>query len=422
MKNAIILTILLILVAITSVISQTTYTVKGNATTADIKMPSQCFDCIVNIADGATLTFSQDHFFKNTSFTGGNIILDGKSMTLWSPGSFTNTNVTVKNAAKVVSSGALTITNTKFTFLDNTTGTFWATVDMTSATMTFLGASSMEATSIFNLKGSSALIAGDGTSSSTAFIKFNGGTLNVFDKSYVTMMNSNNYYFNWSAYNNGKSTIKTIDNKLNCGSKGLNACSSPMLYGPSSLTIIGVGSNATLPVKLSTFDVKATGNTVTLSWTTEFEQKSSRFEIERSADGINWSKVATVNAKGNSTVKSDYNHSDVLKIASAMSYRLKIVDQDESFAYSPIKSVRSQMVISEMKVYPNPATEYVVISSKNGTNLFNVQLINQNGQVVKQTNGNGNIRMSVNGVQTGTYAVRVIDTTGSTQTFKLMIQ
>lgn len=421
MKNAIILTILLILVAISSSIGQTTYNVTGNTTTEAIKMPSQCENCIVNIAKGATLTFSQDHYFQNTTFTGGAIALNGKSMTFWSAGTFTNTNIAVPTGSKVVSSGALTLASTKFTFSDNATGTFWSTVDMTSSAMIFLGNASMEATSTFNLKSASFLSAGDGSSASAAFIKFNGGTLNVYDNSYVTALNKNNYYFNWNNYNANGNSTKTTNTNMNCGTTGKNACSAPVIYGPMTASSIGVSSNATMPVKLSAFNVKLNGAVVNISWVTDAEQKSSRFEIERSADGLNWTKVGTVKAQGNSTIKTSYTFNDVLKFTAAMSYRLKMVDQDESFEYSPIKSIRTAAGTSEMKVYPNPATEYVVISSVSNSNV-NVQLINFNGQVVKQINGNGNVMMSVNGVVTGSYAVKVINAEGAAQTFKLMIK
>ncbi|HLA52415.1 MAG TPA: T9SS type A sorting domain-containing protein, partial [Flavitalea sp.] len=126
-------------------------------------------------------------------------------------------------------------------------------------------------------------------------------------------------------------------------------------------------------------------------------------------------------AQGNSTVKVNYSYNDILKGESVMSYRLKIVDQDETFAYSPIKTVKTEGGLAEMKIFPNPATEYVVITAKNNANKMNVQLINLNGQILKQTNGNGNIQMSVNGVNAGSYVLRVTDATGTAQSFKLMI-
>jgi len=422
MKTTITLITLLILVAITSITAQTTYNVTSNTTTSALNVPSQCNNCRFVISSGATLTLNSDQYLQNVSFDGGNIDVNpNKTMTFWAPGSFTNTKVNFANGATLISSGALTINNSTFTYLGSAKATFWATVNMTASSMKFLGAAGMESTAAFNMSGTSSLIAGDGTSTSTAFINFNGGTLSEYDNSYVTMLGINNYYFNWANYKIPTGTIKTTNNTINCGTPGKNACNAPTVYGPSSLTIVGVSSNAILPVKLSAFNVKLTGVTSNLTWTTDNEQKSSRFEIERSVDGINWNRIGSVKAQGNSTVKVNYSYNDILKGESVMSYRLKIVDQDETFAYSPIKTVKTEGGLAEMKIFPNPATEYVVITAKNNANKMNVQLINLNGQILKQTNGNGNIQMSVNGVNAGSYVLRVTDATGTAQSFKLMI-
>ncbi len=422
MKNATILTTLLILVAITNVMAQTTYNVTSNITTSALNVPSQCNNCRFIISSGATLTLNNDQYLQNVSFDGGTINVNpNKTMTFWAPGSFTNTKVNFANGSTLISSGALTINNSTFTYLGSAKATFWAAVNMTASSMKFLGDAGMESTAAFNMSGTSSLIAGDGTSTSAAFIKFNGGVLNEYDQSYITLLGVNNSYFNWSPYNQATTAIATAFNTFNCGVAGKPACSAPVVYGPAGLTIIGVGTNAILPVKLSAFNVKLTGVTSNLTWTTDIEQKSSRFEIERSVDGINWNRVGSVKAQGNSTVKVNYSYNDVLKGESVMSYRLKIIDQDATFAYSAIKTVKTQGGVAEMKIFPNPATEYVVISAKNNANKMNVQLINLNGQILKQTNGNGNIQMSVNGVNAGSYVVRVTDATGTAQSFKLMI-
>ncbi len=422
MKTTITLTTLLILVAITSTLAQTTYNVTSNTTTSALNVPSQCNNCRFVISNGATLTLNSDQYLQNVSFDGGTINVNpNKTMTFWAPGSFTNTKVNFANGSTLISSGALTINTSTFTYLGSAKATFWAAVNMTASSMKFLGDAGMESTAAFNMSGSSSLIAGDGTSTSAAFIKFNGGVLNEYDQSYITLLGVNNTYFNWAPYNQATTSITTAFNTFNCGVAGKPACSAPVVYGPAGLTIIGVGTNAILPVKLSAFDVKLTGVTSNLTWTTDIEQKSSRFEIERSVDGISWNRIGSVKAQGNSTVKVNYAYNDILKGESVMSYRLKIVDQDETFAYSPIKTVKTQGGVAEMKIFPNPATEYVVITAKNNANKMNVQLINLNGQILKQTNGNGNIQMSVNGVNAGSYVVRVTDATGSAQSFKLMI-
>jgi hypothetical protein len=53
---------------------------------------------------------------------------------------------------------------------------------------------------------------------------------------------------------------------------------------------------------------------------------------------------------------------------------------------------------------------------------MNIQLISQNGQVLKQVNGGGNVNLSVSEFKTGNYFVRVTDSTGDVQTFKLLVK
>ncbi len=274
--------------------------------------------------------------------------------------------------------------------------------------------------SAFNMTNNSALIAGDGAKNSTAYIKFNGGTLNEYDNSYVSILNNNNYYYNYSNYNSRGVSIKTKENTLNCGTSGKNDCSAPIVYGPVVLNFAGMASSATLPVKLSAFSVKLNGSAVAIAWTTDMELNSDRFEIEKSTDGVNWKTVGTVKSHGNSSVVNKYSFSDVVKTTGSINYRLKMVDIDEAFEYSAIKSVKAE-VAHEMSIYPNPATDYVVINSKNSNDKVNVQLINYNGQVLKQVNGGAKVSLSVNEFKAGNYVVKVSDTNGVAQSFKLMI-
>lgn len=401
--------------------AQTVYNVTENITVTGAKMPEQCSNCIINISEGVTLTINKEIYLQNTVFNGGNVLAN-KTITFWSEGQFNNTKVTVKNNSAIVSSGALTIKNSEFTFDGNATGTFWAPVTMNNSKMKFLGNSSVEITSAFNLVDNSSLTAGDGTTTSKAFIKFNGGTLNQYDNSYVSIANSNNYYFNWSAYNSvsNNKTYTTTNNNMNCGTSGKNACSAPVVYGPATLNFAGVASSAILPVKLSAFAVKLNGTEVSINWATDMELNADKYEIERSIDGVNFSKIADVKSNGTTSLVSKYAYTDYLKINATVSYRLKMVDQDGSFAYSPVKAVKSNSGV-EMSIYPNPATNYVIINSKDNSSK-KVQLVTMNGQIVKQVSGNNNINLSVSEFQNGNYFVKVIDATGDAQTFKLIVK
>lgn len=395
------------------------YNITKDMTINGSEFPDQCDACTINISRGVTLTISKEVSVPGTAFNGGNIVLNNK-MSMWSASQFTDTKVTVNNNGSIVSSASMTITNTEFVFNGKSTGIFYAKVDMIASKMTFLENSSMEVTGTVNLTKNSALIAGDITKPGAAFIKFNGGTLNVYDNSYVSLQGSNNYYYSWSKYNGSGKSYTTTNNNINCGTAGKNECSAPVVYGPSNLSVSGIASSAVLPVTLSAFTVKLTGTRADINWATDMELNASRYEIERSIDGMNWSTVGSVKAYGTASVVSRYAFTDVLKINGTVSYRLKMIDTDESFAYSPIKTLRADAGF-DMNIYPNPATNYVVISSKSHPEKMNVQLISQSGQVLKQNSGTGNINFTVSEFGQGNYFVRVTDSAGAARTFKLMI-
>ena len=406
-------------IGVNPVSAQTTYEIIQDVNISSAKIPSQCTNCIVNIAKGVTLTINKDIYLQNTVFNGGKVIAQ-KKITFWSTGEFNNTIVDYATGSGIVSSGNLKITSTTFNFFGTSTATFWSPIEVSSSTMNFLDNSSAEITSTVNLKNGSSIVAGDGTPTSKAFIKMNGGTLNQFDDSFISVLNYNNYYYNWSDYNANNKSITTSNNNINCGAAPKNACNAPMVYGPSTLNFAGVASSAVLPVNLSAFEVKLTGKTVQLNWTTDMEANSSRFEIERSFDGVNWTKTGTVDAKGNSAIPSNYSFNDYIKGNGNLNYRLKLIDENETFAYSPIKKVNVGASSGQISIFPNPAVNYVKISSGDNS-AKTVLLINQNGQVIKQTRGLGDIRVSVTDCKKGMYYVEVTDAGGKMQTSNLVI-
>ena len=425
MKKFLIISTLATLITATQASAETTYTIKSNSTYSEAGIPSQCMNCIINIASNATLTIDKDIYLQNVAFNGGAILIDNKKMTFWSNGSFTNVTVSFKSGANLVNSGALTISGSAFTFSGNAYATVYTSIALSNSSWKFLDNAYMESTGgTFSLSASS-LSAGDGSTTSKAYIRFNGGTLNELDNiSFVTLGGTNNYYFNWSNYSANGRSIKTTDNKQNCGTPGANACSSPVLYGPATLTSGGYSSAAMLPVKLSAFSVRLSGTNAILSWTTDQEMNSSRFEIEKSTDGIKWTSIGSVAAQGNTTNATSYTFTDAAISGATVSYRLKMIDLDEAFEYSSIRSVKPAAATTrEMTIYPNPATDYVVISSKGAVaQNVTIQLIGMNGQVLKQINGNGsNTTLQVNGFHAGNYIVRVADATGNAQSFKLLI-
>ena len=80
---------------------------------------------------------------------------------------------------------------------------------------------------------------------------------------------------------------------------------------------------------------------------------SDHFEIEHSDSGKIWSLAGTVAASEVSTVLQKYTFTHVNPSAGENLYRLKMVDQDNTFAYSKIVSVNVDAT-DKLVLFPNP--------------------------------------------------------------------
>jgi hypothetical protein len=112
-----------------------------------------------------------------------------------------------------------------------------------------------------------------------------------------------------------------------------------------------------LPVKLVDFSVTRQDNGAILQWETVEEVNSDHFEIQHSADGKNWKAVGNVKAALESRINKSYEFTHAAPLSGTNLYRLKMVDQDSTFAFSKLVSVTFEG--REMAVYPNPVVDGV---------------------------------------------------------------
>lgn len=183
--------------------------------------------------------------------------------------------------------------------------------------------------------------------------------------------------------------------------------------------------SGTLPVTLSEFKVTSKGSSVALSWKTELEVNSSHFDVQRSSDSKEWSTIGTVSAAGNVSVEQSYSFNDASPANGTNYYRLKIVDIDAKFEYSPIKSVSFTSNALTVLSSPNPASSMLNVSiSQPGTEPFRLRLINRSGQVVydqKHPAASSRITLNVSTFAEGSYFLETTNTTGLRQINKVMI-
>jgi alpha-tubulin suppressor-like RCC1 family protein len=198
------------------------------------------------------------------------------------------------------------------------------------------------------------------------------------------------------------------------GQLGINSTT-----GTATPTAMNMGSCVVLPVELISFDAECKNQySVFLTWSTASEKNSLKYEIERSVDGIHFTKVGEVSASGNSKTILNYEFIDLLSDAygDQLYYRLKIVDKDNSYKYSSIKSIRySVSNENEISIFPNPSsTRLISISFENdkeenisiklfditGKELSSLQLSAQGGYNIKQ--------VSLPELSAGMYSLKIV--------------
>ncbi|MDR6806823.1 hypothetical protein J2Y45_004015 [Dyadobacter sp. BE34] len=139
-----------------------------------------------------------------------------------------------------------------------------------------------------------------------------------------------------------------------------------------------------LPVTLISFSVTAEEQNVRLNWNTSAETNSDRFEIQRSRDGKNWAALASVDAKGESRVNEAYTYLDRQARSGNNFYRLKMIDNDGTFAFSSLKGIRiegQELVVA----YPNPSDGAVQLTVADWKRVVNVTAVDMNGRKVFET-------------------------------------
>ena len=169
--------------------------------------------------------------------------------------------------------------------------------------------------------------------------------------------------------------------------------------------------NSPLPLTLLSFNAQQNDKNVLLKWVTSNQVNTNYFDVERSTDGIHFFKIEKVAAQNNGANTNDYSCVDSNVPLGILYYRLKIVDTNGSFTYSPIVTINNKKVL-ELHIYPNPATTYTTIQLPNsGGQHVAINIFNEQGQLVKQflQNNATQIQIDIAALASGTYQVFVND-------------
>jgi len=144
---------------------------------------------------------------------------------------------------------------------------------------------------------------------------------------------------------------------------------------------------STLPVSLINFSATPGTSSVTLRWSTSSEINNLGFEVQRSIDGTGgWTTLSFVNGAGNSSSTQNYSYLDENLSARRYYYRLKQIDIDQRYEYSPIVSavLDSKNDFALEQNFPNPfKNETVIRFTLPQRAKVSLSLFDMNGRLVR---------------------------------------
>ncbi|HTS43113.1 MAG TPA: T9SS type A sorting domain-containing protein [Puia sp.] len=155
-------------------------------------------------------------------------------------------------------------------------------------------------------------------------------------------------------------------------------------------------------------------NLVLLNWSTSSEENSKGFDVERSYDGVQFTKIGYIPAAGNSSTEKDYSFTDPNLPQENNYYRLKKIDIDGNYAYSKVVMVRDP-ANNSFKVLNNPFTSYLDLQfGKPVTGNAQIRLMDITGRemfrYMPEVNGLTNLRidLSQKPLSAGVYILEVL--------------
>ena len=237
---------------------------------------------------------------------------------------------------------------------------------------------------------------------------------------------TNRYYSGSNTYFSGQPIQKCFLNFNSYWPENSWEITEPAIYYQAAyirlLATVPDGNVVVVPVSL----VEFSGSTdeVTrynvLQWRTETERNVRTFVIERSTDGVKFEAIGQVAALGNSDGQQQYRFIDRHTGPNALYYRLKTIDNDDTFAYSNLL-VLSRTSKRRIEVFPTVAQDVLYLVA--APELYEAKAIIVNAQgVVMKTVGLGAASIQVSDLPSGFYVLMVQGAKGAVEPVRFFKQ
>ena len=179
----------------------------------------------------------------------------------------------------------------------------------------------------------------------------------------------------------------------------------------TGLYVLELEFDVPLSVEFANFDATIEGDDVLIEWSTFNAINDATYEVQRSADGINFQTLEIVAAQGLVDATSSYSNRDQNPLHGTSYYRLKIVDKAGQVEYTDHLVVNFER--KQIRVYPTIINDqnrlYIDVFEEKRQN-FLIEMMNVSGEVVystKEVTESDRIVIDTEALANGLYVVKV---------------
>jgi hypothetical protein len=184
-----------------------------------------------------------------------------------------------------------------------------------------------------------------------------------------------------------------------------------------TLNELTLASFAHGPLPMVWLDIAAQrrNGSVQISWQTADETNCDGYQVEKSNNGVNWSKLGNAIKAYNTPGPNHYNLPDPSGPAAISFYRIRQHDLDGSYTYSKIVSVKSEQSNS-VWLYPIPANDLLTIVAGGNLQLKAVTVYSTAGSLVAsaQPQQVASLTLNIQHLPAGNYTAIIILSDNST--------
>ena len=182
-----------------------------------------------------------------------------------------------------------------------------------------------------------------------------------------------------------------------------------------------------LPVTFTAVSALQKGKDISVEWKVDNQSNMKQYEVEKSADGNNFSKAATVQATHTST--EDYSWIDKEPLGTNNYYRVRSIDINGKTGYTSVVKVQTGGVARKgISIFPNPIVNGSVNLrlTNQPEGIYQVRVVNQLGKPVltqQITHNEGSSFETIqlpNNIAHGVYQVEVTTPGNETKVIKVI--